>query len=193
MSNIPEPNPEMCNWMAFEFPVIKNINSRTLSDSIEPVAPMEQPPIEKQYENHHGDIVTKYKGSMFAHISSTQSNHMYGDRGHAFGKGWYIVNEDLQFVYSGSEEYDELFKKCNDFWKVLSGLQKRFKGPDYYVERGRGDRIVVNDKIIKGPLIHPGMLRGRDNVDEIVDGISEFIQNDIDRGRIIAGEFGIEK
>jgi hypothetical protein len=52
MSNTPEPNPEMCNWMAFEFPVIKNINPKSLVDSIESVTPMEQPPIEKQYENH---------------------------------------------------------------------------------------------------------------------------------------------
>ena len=186
-------NKPSIDWSEIKFPAIRNTNPRTIADSIEPVIPMEQPPIEKQYENHWGDTVTRYKDRLFGIITSTSSNAMYGDHGHAFGMGWYIVNENLEHIYSGCEEYDRLFKECLTYWQVIRGLQKRFKSPEYQVQRGRGDRLVVNDKIIKGPLIYPGSVRGTLTVESEINALSEFIQKDIDRGRIIAGEFGIEK
>ena len=173
-----------------KFPRIKNINARTLADNIESVIPMQPKKIEKQYENHWGETVTKYKGGFFNHITSTGSHPMFGDRGHTFGVGLYIVNEDGQEIYEPSKEYNELSKKCSEYWEAMGILRSKYRLPEYSVERGRGDRLVVNDKIIKGISFYPGM-RMVGSIESEIESIANFIQSDIDKGRIIKGKYGI--
>jgi hypothetical protein len=186
----PKRNPEMESFMAFEFPIIQNVNPKSLADSLESVKPKSPGKIEKQYENHWGETVTKYKGGFFNHITSTGSHPMFGDRGHTFGVGLYIVNERGQMVYSGGEEYNELVKKCSLYWEAMEILRRKYRLPEYSVERGRGDRLIVNDKIIKGILIHPGSFRG--GILIFLDMAFQLIDTDISSGRIKPGEYGRE-
>lgn len=174
----------------FNFPIIKNINARTIADSIESVKPMQPGKIKKQYENHWEETVTQYEGSMFSTITSHDSHLMFGDRGHAFGMGYYVVNERGQMVYSNSEEYSELVKKCSLYWEAMEILRRKYRLPEYSVERGRGDRLVVNDKIIKGILIHPGAFRAGLMI--FLDCAFDLIDSDIASGRIKPGEYGRE-
>jgi hypothetical protein len=177
------------NEFNMQFPIVKNMPVGTIADQIVGVQPsMESPPIKRQYRNHMGDHVTEYEsGSRTVH--SYESVHLYGSYGHSFGQGYFIVNESGEMVFASQdpEQYNALAEKCQPFWKILKGLQERF--PDYRVETSRGERLAVNDKIIKGILVYPGMRMK--SVEETIEGISEFIQKDIDRGRIIKGEYGV--
>ena len=169
------------------FPAPKNVSAKTIADELQPVTPrMEVPKIRETYKNHMGEDVTVYENGSRS-IHSYDSRHLYGDSGHSFGQGFYIVNESGQMVFAGSEEYDALAEKCRPFWKILKGLQEKFKG--YSVETSRGNRIAVNDKIIKGILLYPGMRIT--TIEETIESIAEFIQKDIDRGRIIKGQYGV--
>lgn len=186
----PKRNPEMESFMAFEFPVVRNVSGKTIADSLESVTPKAPGKIKKQYENHWGETVTQYEGNIFSNITSTNSHHMFGDKGHSFGFGFYVVNERGEMVYSGSEEYNELVKKCSSYWEAMEILRRKYRLPEYSVERGRGDRLVVNDKIIKGILIHPGSFRG--GILIFLDMAFELIDADIASGRIKPGEYGRE-
>ena len=186
----PKGNPETEPFMAFEFPIVRNVSGKTIADSLESVTPTAPGKIKKQYENHWGETVTQHEGSMFSTITSYDSHHMFGDRGHAYGMGWYIVNETGQMVYSDNEEYNELVKKCSVYWEAMEILRRKYKLPEYSVERGRGDRLVVNDKIIKGILIHPGSFR--EGLMIFLDCAFDLIDADIASGRIKPGEYGRE-
>jgi hypothetical protein len=186
------------NEFNMQFPIVKNMPVGTIADQIVGVQPsMESPPIKRQYRDHMGSHVTEYEsGSKTIH--SYESFHLYGDYGHAFGMGYFIVNEsgEMVFVSRDPEQYNALAEKCRPFWKLLKGLKERF--PGYQVEMSRGERLAVNDKIMKGFLFHPGMLRLREGMDveaEIqkeIEFITNEIQLDIDRGRIVKGEYGAE-
>jgi hypothetical protein len=171
-----------------KFPIVKKIFSKKIADEIVSVTPsMEGPEIKETYKDHMGDTVTIYEnGSRSTH--SYSSSHLYGDYGHSFGRGFFIVNESGQMVFSGSEEYSSLAKKCRPYWQVLKGLQEKFKG--YRVEPSRGERLAVNDKIIKGISFYPGM-RMVGSIESEIESIANFIQSDIDNGRIIKGKYGI--
>lgn len=173
-----------------QFPVVKNVHATTIADQIQGFQPsMESPPIKRKYRDHMGNQVTEFEsGSTTTHCYS--STHLYGDYGHAFGMGYYIVNESGEMIFSSRdpEQYNALAEKCRPFWKVLEGLKKRF--PGYRVEMSRGERLAVNDKIIKGVSFYPGMRMK--SVEDEIWGISEFIQLDIDQGRIVKGEYGAE-
>ncbi len=186
----PKRNPEMESFMTFKFPVIQNISPKLLTDSLESVTPKSPGKIKKQYENHWGETVTQYEGSIFRNITSTESHLMFGDRGHTFGSGYYVVNERGEMVYSSSEEYARIVEKCSKYWEAMEILRRKYRLPDYSVERGRGDRLVVNDKIIKGILIHPGSFRG--GLITFLDFAFDLIDADIATGRIKPGEYGIE-
>lgn len=121
--------------------------------------------------------------------SQNNDSVLFGDRGHAYMNGWFVVDKDKNQIYNGDPGYDELVEKCKSMWEVLDGLQKNF--PEYNVERGRGDRLFVNDKMIKGILIYPGMRMVQGSLEEEIKSISEFIQNDINNKRIIKGKYGI--
>ena len=180
-----------------QFPVVKNVHATTIADQIQGFQPStESPSIKRKYQDHMGNQVTEFEsGGTTTHCYS--STHLYGDYGHAFGMGYYIVNESGEMVFSSRdpEQYNALAEKCRPFWKVLKGLQERF--PGYRVEMSRGERLAVNDKIIKGFLFYPGMLRLREGMDieaEIqkqIEFIANEIQLDIDRGRIVKGEYGV--
>jgi hypothetical protein len=90
-------------------------------------------------------------------------------------------------LFHGDERYNEVAKKCRPYWQVLKGLKESFK--EYQVEPSRGDRLAVNDKIIKGILIHPGMRMV--SVESEIESISNFIQEDINKGRIVKGKYGV--
>lgn len=171
----------------FYFPKVSNAQTKTIADEIEPVVPrMDSPPILETYKDHMGNNVTVYEnGSRTIH--SYDSTHLYGESGHSFGRGFYVVNGNGEMVFANEEGYNELVEKCRPYWQVLKGLQEKFKG--YRVEPSRGDRLTVNDKIIKGILVYPGMRMK--SVESVIEGIAEFIQSDIDKGRIVKGKYGI--
>ena len=171
-----------------KFPTVKKIASKTIGDEIIPVTPsLEGPEIKETYKDHMGNTVTVYENGGRS-IHSYESTHLYGDYGHSFGRGFFIINESGQMVFSGSEEYNSLFEKCRPYWEVLKGLKEKFK--EYRVEPSRGDRLSVNDKIIKGILLYPGM-RMVGSIEYSIESIANFIQSDIDRRRIIKGKYGI--
>lgn len=186
----PKINPEMESFMAFEFPIIRNVSGKTIADSLESVTPREPGKIKKEYENHWGETVTQYEGSIFSNIKSNESHLIFGDRGHAYGYGYYVVNERGEMVYSSTEEYTQLVEKCSEYWETMEILRRKYRLPEYSVERGRGDRLFVNDKIIKGIIIHPGSFRG--DIRAFLDFAFELIDAEIESGRIKPGEFGIE-
>ncbi len=66
--------------------------------------------------------------------------------------------------------------------RVISTIKSYF--PRYDVKIGRGDRIMVDDKIIKGFLVHPGRRDYKLTVIHI-DAIATAINEDIKRGRFI--------
>jgi hypothetical protein len=186
--------------MSFEnlkFPVVKQVAAATIADQIQGFQPsMESPPIKRQYRDHMGNHVTEHEsGSRTVH--SYESVRLYGSYGHSFGQGYFIVNESGEMVFASQdpEQYDALAEKCRPFWRILKGLQERF--PGYRVEMSRGERLAVNDKIMKGFLFFPEMLRLREGMDveaEIqkeIDFITNEIQLDINRGRIVKGEYGV--
>ena len=169
-----------------KFPVVKNVNARTIADEIVSIQPSIGPPIKETYKDHMGNDVTVYEnGSRSVH--SYSSTQLFGDYGHAFLHGFFIVNREGQMVFSGDEEYEKLTELCRPYWQVLKGLQEKFK--DYRVEPSRGERLSVNDKIVKGVSFYPGMRMK--SVEDEIWAISEFIQVDIDRGRIVKGKYGI--
>jgi hypothetical protein len=183
---------------SLSFPVVKKIAATRIADSIIGVQPiMESPPIKRRYQDHMGDHVTEYESGRRT-VHSYESVHLYGSYGHSFVFGYFIVNESGETIFASRdpEQYNTLAEKCRPFWKILEGLQERF--PGYQVEMSRGERLAVNDKIIKGFLFYPEMLRLREGMDveiEIqkeIDFIANEIQLDIDRGRIIKGEYGAE-
>lgn len=175
-------------WEGLKFPTIKNANARTLAEHIESVVPMQPRKIKKQYENHWGETVTEYEGSMFSVIKSTASHLMFGDRGHTFGVGLYIVNERGETIYGPSKEYNELHEKCSMYWEAIGILRSKYRLPGYSVERGRDDRLVVNDKIVEGIHIHPGSFGG--GIDWFLFHAMELIDEEIKSGRVQPGEFG---
>ena len=187
--------------MSFEnlkFPIVKQVAATTIADQIRGFQPsMEPQPIKRKYRNHMGDHVTEYESGRIS-VHSYESVHLYGSYGHSFGQGYFIVDESGGMVFASQdpEQYNSLGEKCRPFWRILKGLQERF--PGYRVEMSRGERLAVNDKIMKGFLFYPGMLRLREGMDveaEIqkeIDFITNEIQLDIDRGRIVKGEYGTE-
>lgn len=181
-----------------KLPIIKNIQATTIADQIVSVEPSaENRPIKRQYKDHMGDDVIEYESGACTTYSYS-STHLYGSYGHSFGMGYFIINESGEMVFASQdpEQYNSLAEKCRPFWKILKGLQEKF--PGYRVEMSRGERLAVNDKIMKGFLFYPGMLRLREWMDveaEIqkeVEFISNEIQIDIDRGRIVKGQYGAE-
>ena len=181
-----------------QFPIVKKTSVTTMAEQINSVQPStECPPIKRQYTNHMGDSVVEYERGMNS-VISYHSDQLYGSYGHSFGMGNFIVNEHGEMVFDSqdSEQYNSLIKKCQPFWKILKGLQEKFS--EYRVEMSRGERLAVNDKIMKGFLFYPGMVRVREGMDievEIqkeIEYIANEIQLDIDKGRIIKGEYGAE-
>lgn len=170
-----------------KFPIVKNVSAKTIASELESVSPrMDGPAIKETYTDHMGCVVTVYEnGGRTTH--SYSQTHLFGDYGHAFGQGYFIVNKDGKMVFVGDEEYNDLANLCRPYWQVLKGLQEKFN--EYKVQPSRGERIAVNDKIIKGVSFYPGMRMK--SVEESIEGIAEFIQKDIDRGRIVKGKYGI--
>jgi hypothetical protein len=170
------------------FPIIKNVSAKSIASEIIPISPrMEGPKIRESYKDHMGNNVTVYEnGSRTIH--SYNPTHLYGDYGHAFGQGFFIIDESGKMVFAGDEEYNDLANKCRSYWQLLKGLQEKFN--EYKVQASRGNRIAVNDKIIKDLKVYPGMEMS--SVEFWIDAISFYIQADIDKGRIVKGQYGIE-
>jgi hypothetical protein len=169
-----------------QFPKFKNVTAITIADQITSVQPAVGPPPIRTYKDHMGNDVSEWEsGSRTIH--SYSSTHLYGDYGHSFGQGFFVVDENGIMVFASEERYNELVEKCRPYWQVLKGLRERF--PEYRVEPSRGERLAVNDKIIKSISFYPGMRMI--SVESEIEGISEFIQSDIDKGRIVKGEYGI--
>ncbi len=182
-----------CNKLPINLPSITGHVATTISEQLISVLPEAGPQPLRTYEDHMGNTVTEYvSGGRTTH--SYSSTHLYGEYGHSFLKGFYVVDENGEMVFAGEERYDELVEKCRPFWKLHSAIKEKF--PDYQVEMSRGDRLSVNDKIIKGVTFYPGMFRLRENseiehiIQEHLDFITNEIQIDINKGRIKKGEYG---
>lgn len=169
------------------FPIIKNVHAKSIASEIQSVSPrMDGPAIKETYTDHMGDVVTVYEnGGRTTH--SYNQTHLFGEYGHSFGQGYFIVNKDGKMVFVGDEEYNDLANLCRPYWQLIKGLQEAFKG--YRVEPSSGSRIAVNDKIIKDLKVYPGMEMS--SVEFWIDAISFYIQADIDKGRIVKGKYGI--
>ena len=140
---------------------------------------MEAPEVKKSYQDHMGNHVIEYASGVRS-IHSTEDGLLYGDYGHSFHQGFFVVNQQGEMVYAKDAEYPQIVEKCRPYWKVLRELQKAF--PGYRIEPSRGERLSVNDKIIKGVLLYPGM-RMSGTLEETV----EFIKQEI-HSRIFMGE-----
>jgi hypothetical protein len=171
-----------------KFPIVKNVQAQTIADQIQGVTPrMDVPSIKESYKDHMGNDVTVYeKGGRTIH--SYSSTHLYGDYGHSFGHGFFIIDQNGEMVFTNDERYNELVEICRSYWQVLNGLQKRFKG--YNVEPSRNNRIAVNDKIIKDIEFFPEM--SITLVENSIEEIGDVIQKDIDSGRIRKDQYGAE-
>ena len=170
-----------------KFPIAKQIASKTIADEIIPVTPtLEGPPIKETYTDHMGNTVRVFENGGKS-ISSYASTHLFGDYGHSFGRGFFVVDENGEMLFRGDERYMEVVEKCRPYWRILKGLQEKFK--EYRVEPSRGDRLAVNDKIIKGISFYPGMRM--ESVEKEIELISQFIQEDINKGRIVKGKYGV--
>jgi hypothetical protein len=174
-----------------EFPKVKNISPTFIGNSIASVQPKIGPPPSKTYKDHMGNDVSEWEDGGRT-IHSYTSDLLYGDYGHSFGRGFFVVDESGNMIFFGEKRYDEIVEKCRSYWKILKGIQENFQG--YRVEPSRGERLSVNDKIIKEFSFYPGMLTKTtgEYIEEVIKFISEEIQRDIDRGRIIKGEYGAE-
>ena len=162
-----------------KFPILRSNQAKLLADDLLSVTPIEQK-IKSETTNHWGDKVVEYEDGNIMTFT-TESHLQPGDSGHAFGFGFFIVNEKSEMVFmSDEEEYVRLAKKYQPLDQISSALNKAF--PGYRIERSRGDRIAVNDKIIDGVLFTPLMDGG--SVEKHIEFIKKQIQKDIDGGRI---------
>jgi hypothetical protein len=175
------------------FPLVQKVFVKTIAMDLVPVQPLSKPtgafmPI-GSYTDYWGETVVLYKDGYKQIHSSGERRSRYGDTGHAFINGYFIVDEDGSSVYEGDPRFDQIFEKTSDYRRVLKELRDEFQQPDYNVERGRGQRLVINDKIVKGISIHPEMKIESNTLDNFI----EIIREDIRIGRIRAGFFGTWK
>jgi len=75
------------------------------------------------------------------------------------------------------EKFDQYIRE-----HIIGTIKDLF--PRYDVEIGRGDRVMVDGKVIKGFLVHPGR-RGYKLTKVHIDAIATAINEDIKRGRFI--------
>ncbi len=66
---------------------------------------------------------------------------------------------------------------------ILTRLREAY--PKYKIEIGRGDRIMVDDKVIKGILFTPSRAKTYKKVEEHIQFVFGLIDEDIKRGRFI--------
>lgn len=173
-----------------QFPVVKNVSAKTIGSELVGLVPdSSAKELKETWTDHCGGTTNVYKdGSKISFGSGT--NHLYGDCGHSFMDGFYIIDKDGNMVFRDDPEYYIIHDFCRPVNKLMLLLRDLL--PDYRVERGRADRLFVNDKMIKGILIYPGM-RISGTIEEAAKSILEFIQADIESGRIRKGVYGIEK
>ena len=67
---------------------------------------------------------------------------------------------------------------------ILTRLRNNY-GNRYEIERGRGDRIMVDGKVIKGILFDPARKKTYEWVETHIEVIISLIDGDIKRGRFI--------
>jgi len=174
-------------------PLVMRVAAKSIGNDLESHLPMtESMPVKEKYTDHWGDAVTVYE-SGFRSTISTSDRLLYGDYGHSFGQGMFVVDKQLKMVFRDDPEYVDLCKKAGTVKKIMDALRDNFK--EYSVERGRGDRIVVNDKIIKGFLLYPGCIRKESDemIQAYIENVTSTIQLDIDRGRIVKGKRGTDE
>lgn len=85
---------------------------------------------------------------------------------------------DIAIPMNCKENFDKYIED-----HIFDRLNNAFSG-DYKIERGIGDRVMVDDKVIKGILFTPPR-KDYKSVNEHADMIIELIGEDIKRGRFI--------
>ena len=176
-------------FKSVSFPTIRNFTPTTISGEIKSAKPRPESKIKEQYTNHWGDDVRVYENGTAMGISHG-SHSQFGDYGHDFLNGWFVIDEIGNPVYFENERYTEITHKSLNFWEVINRLQQIFPSPNYRVERGRERKLFVNDKEIKGVEVYPG--KEILSIKDEVQAISELIQKDIVSRRIQPKKFGIE-
>ena len=183
-----------------QFPQIKRVYAKTIATELVSVQPLSAPsgildgitnwsnPI-ASYKNYWGETVHVYgNGSKSIQNDKKKPIYRYGDVGHSFIHGFYIIDENGEPVYAGDPRYDEI-RKNSSYWKVLQELKVHYSEPDFSIEKGRGEKLVINDKAIKGIRIYHGMELDKNTIDSFI----KIIDEEIRKGRIRAGVFGTWK
>lgn len=67
---------------------------------------------------------------------------------------------------------------------ILTRLRNNY-GNRYEIERGRGDRVMVDGKVIKGILFNPTRQKTYQGVEAHIEFIISLVDEDIKRGRFI--------
>jgi len=180
---------ERTSFDSFTFPIIKNVQPRTLASQIKNAKPAKEPKIKERYTDHWGNDVKVYESGF---SSGTGPGHQlqYGDYGHDMIYGWFVIDKDGKYVYFGDERYAEIHKESQDFWDIMNQLHVIYPSPKYQVERGLNNKLFVNDKEIMEVTVYPG--KSILSIQSEVMSISAVIRQDIISGRIQPGKFGIE-
>lgn len=173
-----------------KFPIVRNSNARTIADDIQSVVPETKgPKIVKTYRDYWGDLISVTESGV-RYIQSISGHHdMYGDMGHEFLNGWYVVNESGERVFDG-EDYVRIRGEFAHLWAIFGELRKRWSYPEFELMRGREGTLVVNDREVTGVEFTPKSLEGK-KVPEAVEEISKAIEFDIASNKITPGVFGI--
>lgn len=175
---------------AISFPIIRNVQAKTLASQIKGKKPSKkEPKIKERYTDHWGNEVKVYE-SGFSTGYGPGHKLQYGDYGHDIIYGWFVIDEEGNRIYFGNEGYTEIMEMSLDFWKVINNLQQLFPFPNYRVERGKENNLYVNDKQINGVKIYPG--KWMVSVQDETNHLSELIQQEITSKRIQPKKFGIE-
>ena len=88
---------------------IKNFTPRTIAQDLISIKPMELPS-DVIVENIDGDTIHTYPSGLKVTYTDKPTIYEFGDYGHSFGNGFYVINEKLEHVYINNdpEEYKRI-------------------------------------------------------------------------------------
>jgi len=102
-----------------------------------------------------------------------------GSEGHAFGYGFFIINEEWHEIYGFDDfdEYQRLQKKYKFSGLVITGLYEEFKDYDFYVSRGPDNCIAINDRhIVPNCFYHPpeNESKAKEQLEDIISKVTTY-------------------
>jgi hypothetical protein len=118
-----------------KFPIIKNINSTTLSGELMSELPRGIDPNHVMVGN---EIINRNTGDVVMSYNS-EYQHEFLDIIHSFGQGWGIYNENNNIVYA--------HRQWDEYSRLLDLQQVREKDPEYQLRFKVRNLIRERDKI----------------------------------------------